>query len=382
MKDSNATQSSSNPAQSSSKTAQSKKGLLNAAANTGRSVAQTGKTIVTKVGQFGGALTQQTVRWLEQSAQGAGHAVQFLGDLPFARKFAGALKLDWLLGLSDQVDLDKATAAVKQIQEKYPNESPQQIAHRIMVQKALQAGGIGLASSLLPGFATALLAVDLAATTALQTEMVYQIAAAYNLDLHDPARRGEVLGIFGLALGGRNAVKAGLSFLRNVPVAGAMIGGGTNATMLYSLGYAARQFYEAKAKATTPQPTEDTLKSIQQESEKYLTVAMAQQAVLDQIVVHMILASYPEKSWEDILPELRTLQIEEASLSVIAEHLKSPQPLGALLQQLNCDFAVPLLAQCRRIAEQHEEISTAEQEVLDAIAEKCNVQAILPTAAT
>ena len=41
-----------------------------------------------------------------------------------------------------------------------------------MLEKSLYVGGSGLASSLMPGFAAALLAVDLAATTAMQAEMV------------------------------------------------------------------------------------------------------------------------------------------------------------------------------------------------------------------
>ncbi|MBD2308986.1 hypothetical protein H6G17_26330 [Chroococcidiopsis sp. FACHB-1243] len=47
------------------------------------------------------------------------------------------------------------------------------------------------------------------------------------MDLHDRARKGEVLAISGLALGGSNAVKAGLGFLRNVPLAGTLIGAST-----------------------------------------------------------------------------------------------------------------------------------------------------------
>lgn len=73
--------------------------------------------------------------------------------------------------------------------------------------------------------------------------MVYQIAYAYGLNLQEPARKGEVLAIFGLALGSGCAIKAGLGFLRNVPVAGAVIGASTNAATLYALGYAACRFY-------------------------------------------------------------------------------------------------------------------------------------------
>jgi len=61
------------------------------------------------------------------------------------------------------------------------NESPSQIAHRIMVESDLCRRY--WPSSILPGVALALLAVDLAATTQLQSEMVYQIAVAYGLDL-------------------------------------------------------------------------------------------------------------------------------------------------------------------------------------------------------
>ncbi len=42
------------------------------------------------------------------------------------------------------------------------------------------------------------------------------------------------------------AAKAGLSFLQNVPVAGAVIGASTNAAMIYALGYGACRFYETK----------------------------------------------------------------------------------------------------------------------------------------
>jgi uncharacterized protein (DUF697 family) len=334
-----------------------------------------GKAIVNTALGMGEAAAKQTYQWIEQSTQGAGRAVTFIGNIPllrnpFVRKVAGALKLDWLVGMTDRVELSKAQEEVKQLQQKYPNESPSQIAHRIMVSKATYASGVGFVSSILPGVATALLAIDLAATTALQTEMIYQIAGAYGLDLQDPARKGEVLAIFGLALGGSNALKAGLGFMRNVPLAGAAIAAGTNATMLYSLGYAACRFYEAKLREGTEEPSTETLKAIQQESEKYLDVAIAQQAIVDRVLVHMILASYPEKTWEDIVPELKALQVAPESLDAIAANIQSPQPLDVLLEQLNRDFAIPLLAQCRRIAQSSGEVSPEEARVIDAIAAK------------
>lgn len=332
----------------------------------------------------GGSVARRAVGWVGGLTEGTGQALNFLGRLPLfrnplVRKLAGVLKLDWLMGMSDRVDTSKATATVKELKQKYPDESPSQIAHRLMVRKAMQAGSSGFVTSILPGFATALLALDLAATTALQTELVYEIAAAYGLDLNDPERKGEVLGIFGLALGGSNALKAGLGFLRNVPFAGAMIGASTNATVLYSVGYAASRFYEAKLHSDAEEPSTETLQIIQQQSEQYLDKAIAQQGIMDQIAVHMILVSYPNKAWEDILPELQRLQIEPNSLKTIAENIKSPQSLDQLVEQIDCDFAVSVLAQCRQLAEHNGTVSPEEAAILQQIEQKC--RALIPNSA-
>lgn len=351
--------------------------LLGSIQGAGGGVVKVGTTIAQTAFRLGNSVTRQVVRLISRGTHDVGRTVNFFSKLPGLRRFAGVLRLDWLVGAADQVDLAKAEAAVQELRQKYPQESSGELAHRIMVQKAFQAGGIGLASSVLPGFAAALLAVDLAATTMLQTEMIYQIAAAYGMDLREPARKGEILGIFGLALGGKNAVRAGLGFLRNIPLAGMMIGAGTNTVMLYSLGYAARRFYEAKLNTDAEEPTVQVLEAIQRDSEKFLDVAIAQQALVDQVLVHMVLASYPEKRWEDIVPELRSLKIEEDSLAAIAQHIQSPEPLGALLQQLNCDFAVSLFAQCERIAQQSGTITPEETKILDAIREKCDQQILV-----
>jgi len=325
--------------------------------------------------------TQYAIQWISGTAGGAGKMLGYVAKIPglnnpFVRRVASVLRLDWLLGMTNRVDVEKVKATVQALRQQHPSESTSQIVHRLIVKKAVDAGKIGVMSSLIPGLAVALLAIDLAATTALQTELVYEIAATYGLDLHDPARKGEVLAIFGLSLGGSNAVKAGLGFLRNVPLAGTLIGASTNATILYAVGYAASRFYEAKLNSVTAEPTTEALQNIQQESEQYLSEAIAQETVMDQILAHMILASYPNKTWESILPELKTIQFEPNSLKNIQANLRSPQPLDALLQQLNCDFAIPLLAQCQQMAQSDRSISEEENKILEAIAKKCQIELI------
>lgn len=337
-------------------------------------ITHTGMAIADTAVDLGEAAAKQAHDLISTATQEAGQAVNSVGNIWLVRKLSRFLNLDWLVGATDSVDLAQAEAAVRKLQQEYPQESPSQIAHRIMVEKATYAGGVGLASSVLPGVALALLAVDLAATTKLQAEMVYQIAAAYGLDLKDPARKGEVLGIFGLGLGGSRALRAaGLGLLRNVPFAGAMIGASTNAAMLYSLGYAACRFYETKINSAASVTSEETLETLKQQSDKYLETAIAQQTIMDQILVHMILASHPEKSWEEIQLQLKALNLSPVSLEAIAKNMQSPQPLDTLLNQLNRDFAIPLLAQCYRISQSEGGTKPAEKRVIEAIATKFDI---------
>lgn len=354
---------------------QQQQGFLESALDWGEEVVNSGKAFTDQALQMSEAILKPAIAWIEQKTHETGQVVTAVGNIPILKnpivqKFAGVLRLDWLIGLTQQVDLKKAKTEVEKLQRKYPQEYPSEIAHRLMVRKAIAASGIGFASSILPGLAAALLALDLAANMALQTEMVYEIAAAYGLDLDDAARKGEVVAIFGLALGGSNALKAGLGFTRNIPLAGAAIGAGTNATMLYSLGYAACRFYEAKLQQGKAEPTPQTLETLQQESEEYLEAAIAQQAIMDRILVHMILASYPQKTWDDILPDIKALNLEPSSLEVIASNIQSPEPLDDLLNRLNRDFAIPLMAQCQRIAERDGVVSPPETTILQAIADK------------
>ncbi|MEH1960072.1 MAG: EcsC family protein [Nostoc sp.] len=337
-------------------------------------VAQTGKTVLDTAVGVGEAIAKQTHKLIEQTTQTSGQAVNHLSENWLIRKLSGVLNLNWLIGATNLIDLEKAEAAVNKLKQKYPNESPSQIAHRIMVEKATQAATVGLATSILPGIAVALFAIDLTATTKLQSEMLYQIASVYGLDLKDPARKGEVLAIFGLALGGERLLKAaGLGLLRNVPLAGAAIAASSNATMIYSLGYAACRFYEVKLDESTSLTSPQTLATLKAESEKYLSSAIAQQAVMDQILVHMILASHPEKTWEEILPELQAVNLNSTSLDAIAQNIKSPKSLDILLNQLNRDFAIPLLAQCYKIAQLDNQTTSVEQEIIDAIANKFDI---------
>lgn len=328
----------------------------------GGAAAYAGNAVVGTVTGVAGAVGSTAM----QATDGIGYALHMISDSPQLQELTQALQVDKFIYLIDKVDVAKAEAQVRKLQRKYPNAKPGEVAHRVMMEKALYVGGSGFASSVVPGFAAAMFAIDLAATMAVQAEMVYQIACAYGLNLHDPARKGEVLAIFGMALGGNFALKAGLGFARNIPFAGAVIGASGNAAMLYALGYAACQFYEAKFNpfaATDPAASRAA-------SDEYLQEAIKQQIIMDQILVHLLLVGNPDKNLSQMLPELQSLNLSPASLETIAANPKALPPLDKLLSRLSRDFAVSLVAQCQRIANADGMITPQESRIIKMVTQK------------
>jgi len=325
-------------------------------------------TTIETANQVAKAGADQAQNLLEMVFQGTGDTMAAIAENPLVKSITKLLGADWLKVMLGQVNIEEAQRNVEKLRQKYPNETAAEIAHRIMVEKSVQGAGIGLATNFIPPLAAVLFAIDLATTTRLQAEMIYEIAAAYGLDLNDAERRGEVLGIFGLSLGGSSALKVGFGVIEVIPGIGAFVGASSNAVMLYGLGYAACRFYEAKLK---PDGTKLTPAEFYQEQENYFQKASEQEAIMDQIMVHAVLASSPEKSWSDVISELlQQGNFNSKTAETIENHLKTPQPLDDLLQQLHPDFAPSTLMQCYRIAQSDGVITAQEREVLKAIAEK------------
>lgn len=192
---------------------------------------------------------RNTQKLVEQGTETVGHMVTPIAENPLVKYVSKVPGVSWLMTALGQVDQVKAQQEVDQLRQKYPYETPEQLATRIVTDTAVKAGGIGLFTNIVPPLALALFAVDIAAVTTLQAEMVYRIAAAYGFPLHEPARRGEVLAIFGLSVGGSGTLKSGLSFIELIPGFGALVGASSNAALIYTLGHLASQFYAEKRQA-------------------------------------------------------------------------------------------------------------------------------------
>ena len=305
----------------------------------------------------------ETHKLVERATDSTGRTLEAIAEIPLVQSIQNFFGGDWLMGLLGEVDIDKIEAKVSKLQQEYPLEKSREIARRLIVDKAEEAGKIGLVTNILPPVAATLLGIELAAITKLQAEMIYEIAAAYGLDLTQPNRRGEILAIFSLSLGS-SFLKSSLNFIEILPGIGAIVGASTNALIFYSLGYTASRFYEIQY-----EPFSNWKQEI--EIDKDWQSAYAESQIVDLALVHIILAGFPDKSWSDILPVLQ--KISPSSVKTVAINLDNPQPLELLLEQLAPNYALLLLTRCYAIAQWDGVVTPEEQKVIDKIVHKFDI---------
>ena len=352
--------------------------IVNTASAVGNAAASAGSVIVNTASVVGNAAASAASAVGNSAASAASAALQVpnslgsaLGSIsqsPILKKLTENFKIDWLVNAIDKVDVVTAEGQVRELQRQYPHEKPQEIAHRLMVEKALLAAGSGLVSSLVPGAALAFAGMDLAAMTALSAELVYQIAAAYGMDLQSSDRKKEVVAIFGLSLGSNLAIEAGVTLVSNIPLAGAVINASASATMIYALGYGACRFYEAHLDSSKIETKlEDLREVLQAESEEYLEKAIAQETVMDWILVYVVYTSQKFTRWDELLLQLQAANLNPTSLAeieAVKNKSKLPPKLDILLEQLELDFAEPLLKRCTEMIEADGEINEQEGKIL------------------
>ncbi|MBL1209422.1 EcsC family protein [Geminocystis sp. GBBB08] len=322
----------------------------------GETLTTTANETTKKINETAEGINKTFTETTQKVFQELDKATEFIANSPLLTK------------VIEQIDLEKAEEALIALKTKYPEDSPNQIAQKLMQQKAIFAGGTGFASSMLPGAAMAFLALDLAAVAALQAEMLFQIAGAYGMNLKAPQRKKEILTIFGIALGGTHAASAGLNILRTTPALGAVIGASSNVAMTYAIGYSACRFYENLI--LNGNNTQNLIASAL-ESDLFLEGAISQEKIMDQILFFFILAENSHKNWTEIESQLNILNFSSESISNLKEVNISETNLDNLLDKIDPNFILPLYSQCEKILETNgENINYTQLEIINKIKEK------------
>lgn len=170
-----------------------------------------------------------------------------------------------IFGVIHDVDIAAATERVKTWQEKYPDETPEQLAQRLIRDKCQRTGTVGAVTSgagLIPGVGTAAaltlgVAADIGATFRYQAELVLEIAALYDYPLTEGEKQQLVLLITGLSAGTsalarkageKIALEVGERFaekaiVKALPVIGVIASAGTNALSTYIIGQRADAYF-------------------------------------------------------------------------------------------------------------------------------------------
>lgn len=187
--------------------------------------------------------------FVEQGTESVGRVVTPIAENPFVKFATKVPGISWLFAALGQVNVERVQKDVEELQRKYPADTPDQLAQRVMQDTAWKAAGIGLATNFIPPLALSLLAIDLAAISALQAEMIYRIAVVYGFSPTEPARRGEVLALWGLFTGSSEVMKLGLSIVELLPGIGAIVGTSSSAGLVYGMGYLSCLFYKEKQRS-------------------------------------------------------------------------------------------------------------------------------------
>jgi uncharacterized protein (DUF697 family) len=204
------------------------------------------RSTVQQASRTADGLQQEAHDFVERGTEQLGRAVTPFVENPVLNSVTQLPMLRWFAAALGQVDVDKVNQDVQRLRQQHPQKTRAELSQQLIQEATLKAAGIGLATNILPPVAALLFAVDIAALSSLQAEMIFRIAAIYDLPLKDDARRGEVLTIYGLSFGGTSLIKTGLSVTELIPGVGAVIGASSDAALLFTLGQAVARFYETK----------------------------------------------------------------------------------------------------------------------------------------
>lgn len=235
--------------------------------------------------------TQQMHEWLKQTIQGAAEVIDYiektLNEL-WSRYWRDRI-IDAITG--QRPHHFKAKAVVKKLKQDYPYETDRQIAERLILEKALFAtitGSLPLLAAGIPlvGIVASKIIVKFLNITGLLVELIYQVGVSYGFD---EFKEGDYVAIFTLAFRIEKLAVIGVDFLLKESIPDPIIPAVTNMIVFLSVGYAACEFYEAKAKGMKlPTATIEAFIALEKKVEAYLEEAIAEKTTIEATVVEAV----------------------------------------------------------------------------------------------
>lgn len=235
--------------------------------------------------------TQQTHEWLKQTIQGAIEVINYiektLNEL-WSRYWRNRI-IDAIRG--QRLHHSKAREIVKKLQQDYPYETSRQIANRLIQEKALFAtitGPLPILTAGIPkvGLLASKMVVEFLNVRGLLVEMIYQIGVSYGFD---EFKEGDYLVIFTLSFRSEKLAKLGMEFLLEDSIPEPIIPAVTNMFMFLSVGYAACEFYEAKAKGVaSPIASLKEFTALEEKIAVYLEEVISAQTTIEATVVQAV----------------------------------------------------------------------------------------------
>ncbi len=232
--------------------------------------------------------SQLAHEWLKETIQGSVELIvyieQTLNEL-WSRYWRYRI-IDAIRG--ERLHYSKSKAVIEKLKIDYPYETDRQIAGRIISEKTIYGTVIGLlplvASGIpLMGIVADLIVVKFLDIQGLLVEMIYQVGVSYGFD---EFIEGIYLKILSLAFSRMENV---FGELLKGSTPNLVIPSATNVIMFSVVGYAACEFYEAKAKGwITPTDSLSAFKASQAKIAAYSEEALMEEKTIEATVVEAI----------------------------------------------------------------------------------------------
>jgi hypothetical protein len=157
------------------------------------------------------------------------------------------------------IDTPKAQEEVANLKNQYPQETPQQIANRLIQEKAL----FSTLTSLVPNSENQdELLVNWMATAPMLSELIYQVGVCYGFE---KINEHELLATFAVVHSQERTQTLGVTFLQEQNATGSDIpvNASNNTIAFHAIGYAASQYFESKVKKLAdPLTTEEAYQQL------------------------------------------------------------------------------------------------------------------------